>query len=218
MKLLRAFKQNKIMTISILILSIFVLWSLLGFFGSRVEQAEYRVIERRDGYEIREYGAHIVAQTTVNGVRREALNQGFRIIAGYIFGGNSTKKSIAMTAPVLAQSTSEKIAMTAPVLAQTEGSTTIIAFGMPRAYSLETLPIPNDSRVQLVEVPKKRFAVLRFSGLRTDDRVTAMEKKLLEVLTRDGVKTIGAPAYAGYNSPWTPPWMTRNEVLEELAT
>ena len=95
------------------------LWSVWGFFGSRVEQADYTVLKKMDGYEIREYPQHIVAQTTVQGSYRESMNNGFSIVAGYIFGDNTKK---------------ERIAMTAPVVAITEGDSQIISFGMPRWF------------------------------------------------------------------------------------
>ena len=197
------------------------LWSILGFFSSRVEQADYNVLEIKDGYEIREYPAHIVAQTTVKGSYGESMGNGFRIVAGYIFGGNTKKESIAMTAPVVAQKvggekTSENIAMTAPVVATVEGDSQIISFGMPRSYTLETLPTPNDPRVKIVMIPTKKYAVLQFSGYRSDARVKNMQEKLVSALVRDGVATKGNTAYAGYNAPWTPPWMNRNEVLVEI--
>ena len=92
------------------VLCVVVLWTVYGYFGSRVEQAEYSVLKKVDGYEIRKYPSHVVAQTTVGGSYRESMNQGFRIVAGYIFGGNTKKESIAMTAPVVMENkTSEKI-------------------------------------------------------------------------------------------------------------
>jgi hypothetical protein len=202
------------MIIPSIIIIILALWSLWGFFSSRVEHTEYDVIQKMAGYEIREYPAHIVAQTTVKGTYREALNLGFRIVAGYIFGGNTKKRSIAMTAPVTAQrDISEKISMTAPVLATTQGDSHIISFGMPRSYTLETLPKPLDPRVEIVPIPLERFAALKFSWSRADARVKIMEIKLLSALARDKVEVAGSPVYAGYNAPWTPPWMVRNEIM-----
>lgn len=207
--------------IPIALIVIIALWSLWGFFGSRVEQTDYTVVKKMKGYEIREYPAHIVAQTTVQGSYDESMSSGFRIVAGYIFGGNTKKESIAMTAPVVAQKgavkkVAESIAMTAPVVATKEGDSQTISFGMPRTYTLETLPTPNDPRVKIVMIPTKKYAVLQFSWYRSDARIKSMQEKLLSVLTRDGFATEGSPAYAGYNAPWTPPWMTRNEVLVEL--
>lgn len=208
---------------TIIVLVIIVgLWSVWGFFGSRVEQADYAVVRKMDGYEIREYPAHIVAQTTVEGSYGESMGSGFSIVAGYIFGGNTKKESIAMTAPVVAEKrevkkVSENIAMTAPVVATNEGDSQTISFGMPRSYTLETLPTPNDSRVKIVMIPAKKYAVMQFSWYRSDARIKRMQEKLLSALARDGVATEGGTAYAGYNAPGTPPWMTRNEVLVEIA-
>lgn len=214
--------MNKKMIYTIVFLIIFiVLWSAWGFFSSRVEQTDYNVIKTMKDYEIREYPAHIVAQTTVQGSYGESMNNGFSIVAGYIFGGNVKKEGIAMTAPVVVQKEStdnfsEKIAMTAPVTATTDGNSHTISFSMPKSYTLETLPIPNDSRVKIVTIPTKTYAVMQFSWYRSDARVKNMQEKLLSALNRDGITTEGVVAYAGYNAPWTPPWMVRNEVLIEV--
>jgi effector-binding domain-containing protein len=207
--------------ILIALVVVIALWSIGGIFGSRVEQADYTVVKTMNGYEIREYPAHIVAQTTVQGSYGESMSNGFRIVAGYIFGGNTKRESIAMTAPVVAQKeegsqASERIAMTAPVVATDEGDSQVISFGMPRSYTLETLPKPNDPRVKIVMIPAKKYAVVRFSWYRSDARVKSMQAKLLSALARDGIVAEGSTAYAGYNAPWTPPWMTRNEVFVEV--
>jgi len=205
------------MNIIYTIIGIIILWSLWGYFSSRVENTQYSVIESKKEYEVRLYPSHIVAQTTVKGSYKEALNEGFRIVAGYIFGGNTKKESIAMTAPVVEKKpVSESIAMTAPVMANIEGESHTIAFGMPKNYTLETLPTPNDQRVKIETVNEKKMAAIRFSWMRTDARVQSKKQELLDALKKDNVLVIGEPQYAGYNAPWTPPWMMRNEVLVEV--
>ena len=198
------------------IIVIGVVWSLWGYFTSRTEQTDYSVIEVKRDYEIRLYPPHIVAETTVQGPYKEALSQGFRIVAGYIFGGNTKKERIAMTAPVVEQPAHESIAITAPVMATIDGEYHTIAFGMPRSYTLETLPTPNDPRVKIVTLPEKKMAVLRFSGFRTTERILMKKQALINALKRDQIETLGEPQYAGYNAPWTPPWLMRNEVLIEI--
>lgn len=199
------------------IIALLIIWSLYGYFSSRVEQAKYSVLKKAADYEIRNYPTHIVAETTVKGDYKDTMSEGFTIVAGYIFGGNLKKESIAMTAPVvMEEKSSEKIAMTVPVTMSGKDGERTLSFGMPASYTLDTLPTPKDPRVKIVEVPEKKFAVMRFSGYRTAGRIEKMEKKLLEALTKDGVEVIGTPAYAGYNAPGTPPWMTRNEVLVEV--
>ena len=196
---------------------IFSIWSAWGYFSSHVEQATYTVVKKMNGYEIREYPSHIVAQTTIKGSYGESMNTGFSILAGYIFGGNTKKESIAMTAPVVAQNnTLEKIAMTAPVIATDEGDSHTISFGMPGSYTIDTLPTPNDPRIKIETIPAKKYAVMRFSWYRSDNRIKQMQEKLISAIARDGITAKGNPAYAGYNAPWTPPWMVRNEVLVEI--
>lgn len=200
-----------------IIVGLLIIWSLYGYFSSRVEQAKYSVLKKTADYEIRNYPTHIVAETTIKGDYQNAMSEGFTIVAGYIFGGNVKKEGIAMTAPVVVEEkSSEKIAMTVPVTVSGKDGERTLSFGMPASYTLDTLPTPNDPRVKIVEVPEKKLAVMRFSGYRTAGRIEEMEKKLLESLARDGVEVIGAPLYAGYNAPGTPPWMTRNEVLVEI--
>ena len=126
-----------------------------------------------------------------------------------------------MTAPVVAQkgersNASERISMTASVMATTEGDSQLISFGMPRSHTFETLPTPNDSRVKIVMIPAKKYGVMRFYWYHSDVQVKRMQEKLILALARDGLVSAGSPAYAGYNAPWTPPWMMRNEVLVEL--
>ena len=206
------------MYILIIFLVLIALWSLWGYLSSKVEQTDYVVMKKMNDYEIREYPAHIVAQTIVKGSYRESMNSGFSIVAGYIFGANTKKESIAMTAPVVLQKekVSENIAMTAPVVATTEGDSHTVSFGMPRSYTLETLPTPNDPRVKIVTIPVRKYAVMQFSWYRTSARVKNMQEKLLLALNRDGIVVVGNMAYAGYNAPFTPPWMIRNEVVIEI--
>ncbi len=205
------------MNILLIIIVLIAGWSLYGYFSSHVEQAQYTVEKKANGYEIRKYPSHIVAQTTVDGSYDQAVRNGFSIVANYIFGANEKKNKIAMTSPVVVKDTpSEKIAMTAPVMVEDASKERVISFGMPKSYTLDTLPVPLDPRVKVVEIPEKRVAAIRFSGYRSYARVQRMEQKLSELLAQDGIQTTGTPFYAGYNAPWTPPWMMRNEVMIEL--
>ncbi len=214
--------RKNMTSIIIALLVVVGLWTIWGFAGSRVEQADYAVVKKMNGYEIREYPTHIVAQATVKGSLGESMNSGFSIVARYIFGGNTKKERISMTAPVVAENSpvvgtsSETIAMTAPVIATEEGDSQTISFGMPRSYTLETLPTPLDARVKLVTIPTRRYAVSQFSWYRSDAKIKRIQEQLLSNLKNDGVKITGSFSYAGYNAPWTPPWMTRNEVLVEI--
>lgn len=208
---------NKLMLVIYVLIVIVIAWSAWGYISSNVESAEYKVLVKNDNYEIRMYAPHIVAQTTVKGSYNKSLNEGFRIIAGYIFGNNTKKQNIEMTTPVVEEAKqSESINMTTPVSSNIDGEEHTITFVMPKSYTLETLPTPNDPRVQIKDVPERKVAALRFGWMRTENRVQAKKGELIDLLKKDGIVIIGQPQYAGYNDPWTPPWMTRNEILIEI--
>ena len=99
----------------------------VGPIMSNVEQPKYTVAESYGDIEIRDYTPMIVAETEVTGTRELAISEGFRTIADYIFGHNTTSRQIKMTAPVT-QEASEPIAMTAPVTQQGDGDTWRIRF------------------------------------------------------------------------------------------
>lgn len=207
---------RKWITLSIIIgaviLAGFILW---GPIVSSVEQPKYQVLSSEDQIEIREYNPTIVAEVTVQGDRKEAINQGFRRLADYIFGNNTNNNNISMTAPVTQQQ-SEKIAMTAPVSQHAKDNGWAVRFVMPSQYSLNTLPTPNNNEVILKEVPSKRFAAIQFSGMNTNKNISLHEKKLQTYLSKKNIKALSTPIYAFYNPPWTLPLLRRNEVMIEI--
>lgn len=190
--------------------------AMVGPFMSNVEQAKYDVVRSQDGIEIRDYAAHIVAEAEVTGERKEAINQGFRQIADYIFGNNTASQKVAMTAPVI-QQPSEKIAMTAPVIQQDAGNAWKVQFVMPANYTMETLPKPNNKAVTLRNVAAKRFSVVRFSGMASEESLKKQTAILNDFVTSQKLHSLSSPTFAFYNPPWTLPFLRRNEVMVEVA-
>ena len=183
--------------------------------GIRTGTAEpsFTVQRRVRGVEIRRYGPRIAAETTIDADEEKARSEGFRRLAGYIFGGNTTKSKIAMTAPV-AQQQSEKIAMTAPVAAaRDDRGQWVIRFFTPAEYTMDTLPTPNDDRVRLVDVPAETVAVLRYSGIASPAAVASHSEELLTTLRDNGFEPKGEPFSWFYDPPWTIPFRRRNEVV-----
>lgn len=183
---------------------------------SRVEQPKYDVVAQAGSIEIRDYAEEIAAEAEVSGDRRTAIQEGFRLIAAYIFGANRPNARIAMTAPVQQQA-SEKIAMTAPVTQQAgQRDRWTVRFIMPANWTLATLPQPNDPRVTLHPQPARRMLVIRFSGLASDERIEARTAELREYAARHDIATTGEPLLAFYNPPWTLPIFRRNEIMLEV--
>ena len=181
-----------------------------------VEEPAFKIVQRDGDFEIRDYPALIIAEVTVSGGQKEAASKGFRLLAGYIFGGNKRREGIAMTAPVQQERPSEKIAMTAPVIQTANADTWTVRFTMPSNYTLDTLPEPNDAKVQLRRLPAERLAVLRFSGLASKDDVAKKTTELVAAATAHHLGTIGPVSLAQYNPPWTPWFMRRNEVMVQV--
>ncbi|MDP3701775.1 MAG: heme-binding protein [Hylemonella sp.] len=205
------------------------------------EEPSFEVLSKHDHIELRRYPAFIVAETYVDGDMDAASSKGFRAIADYIFGNNVAAGSapnqgaekISMTAPVTMEPVkpaSQKIAMTAPValepvansgqasqeLRAMQGANRWrVHFVMPSAYTLDTLPKPNNPAVQLREVPAKTWAVLRYSGFNTEAGIQQRSDELVAWLLAQKIKSTGSPQLARYNPPWTLPMFRRNEIMIE---
>lgn len=188
---------------------------LVGPIMSDVEQAKYTVVRSDDAVELRDYAPSIVAETTVTGQREEAIQTGFRTLADYIFGNNSSGTKLAMTAPVTQQS-GEKIAMTAPVMQQAAGASWTVHFVMPASYPMDTLPKPKNQAVTLKEIPERRFAVQRFSGTSSHENLEQHRQALQAWIAAQELHAVAPPVYAFYNPPWTLPFLRRNEVLIQV--
>jgi len=186
---------------------------LLGAPAMAVEEPAFTTEVQDGACAIRDYPALVVAEVTVTGGQKEAASKGFRLLAGYIFGGNTRKQSIAMTAPVTQEPTGETIPMTAPVTQTQQAGNWIVRFTMPRGSTLQTLPEPNDSQVRLRETPPTRVAVIRFSGLARPDDVAAKTEALLAWVQHRQLRPAGPPSLAQYNPPWTLWFLRRNEVM-----
>ncbi len=184
-----------------------------------IEEPAYRVVKEYESFELRRYAAYLTAATEVEGEFDAAGNVGFRVLFDYISGNNSRAESIAMTAPVEQRAKGEKIAMTAPV-SQSRGAgsadTHVVSFVMPKDYTLETVPQPRDPRVRIQQVPSRLVAVRRYSGRWSVANYRENEANLLEAVDKAGLRTVGVPLYARYNSPFKPWFLRRNEVMIEV--
>ena len=187
-----------------------------------IEEPSYEIIKTYKEFEVRRYEPYLLAEVDVSGGINSAGNKAFRILAGYIFGDNAAATKMAMTAPVESRSTDqgEKMAMTAPVTStQKDGDEmTTVAFVMEQKYSIDTLPIPNDERIRIREVPERIVAVRRYSGRWTDGKYQRNLQLLVDALSNASLEVVGEAVLARYNSPFSLPMMRRNEVMFEIKT
>jgi len=187
-----------------------------------IEEPNFKLVEKSGNFELRLYAPRVVAETLVDGSLNDASSAGFRRIADYIFGNNTSHKGgsekISMTSPVTMapkadEAASEKISMTAPVTMQQSAGQWRMYFVMPSQYTLSTLPTPNNPAVTLRELPETRMAVLRFSGLAGEEKTATKTAELIAWLKSKNITPTGTPELARYNPPWTLPFLRRNEVM-----
>lgn len=178
-----------------------------------VEELKYTVLVEDNKFQIRQYAPHVVAQVRLEGNFEGVGNVAFGRLAGYIFGKNRRRDSLAMTAPVIQEPESEKIAMTAPVNQQKSGNAWVVSFVMPSAYTRANLPEPLDSAVELIDRPGRLMAALTYSGGWRKSRFEE-KKRLLEAwLAEQNYTATGEAIFARYNPPFTLLFFRRNEVL-----
>jgi hypothetical protein len=159
---------------------------VFGGYVSKYEEPKYKVLQSHHNFEVRQYGPKIVAETIVSGKRNRAINDGFSILADYIFGNNTPNARIAMTTPVLRSQQREKIAMTAPVLQTANRTAWTVQFIMPSQYTLATLPQPNNPSITIKEVPSSSIGAIRFSGSAETETLRKKEVELRTYLNNLG--------------------------------
>ena len=168
---------------------------------SNVEKPKYQVVSSQANIEIRKYNPMIIALVEVQGERKEAIRGGFKMLADYIFGNNKSKEDIPMTAPVKQQKFQENWQ---------------ISFIMPSEYNMETLHQHNNKTISLKELPSKKYIVINFSGMISDQNIALNEEKLKKYIFENEIQSLSTPIYAFYNPPWTLPFMRRNEIMMEI--
>lgn len=190
------------------LLLILLTFNLTNAFAT--EQLKYSVMSKDGKMEVRQYEPYLAASVSFDN-REDFERYAFRVLADYIFGNNIKQEEIAMTAPVI---TSEEIAMTAPVITGQNDGEWIMSFSMPSKYTMETLPMPVNEMVKIDRVEGAKFATITYSGYDTDNKRARNYQALYSWITEDTQLQIdGPPVFAGYNPPWTPPFMRKNEVM-----
>merc|ERR1712127_778745 len=98
-------------------------------------------------------------------------NNSFRKLFKYITGRNEQKQNIAMTTPVFMQGSAE---------------TKTMAFVMPASMKVDQAPAPSDGEVNVKEVDGGLFAVLSFTGVRSDEMEATQETSLRKWISAQG--------------------------------
>ena len=190
-----------ILSIFGIILILFVI-SQLFFLNSQrnIETYAFTIIDSYETIEIRQYEASLFTSVQMpSNNYRKTSSKGFSVLAGYIFGGNDKE---------------EKIAMTSPVAMSLKDSTTML-FLVPKKYTRDNLPVPNDSSIEFKDIPEKKVAAISFGGWANDLKIAAFKKNLIIALNSKGIEYTDNFYFLGYNAPMEV-FNRKNEVIVEL--
>ena len=173
--------------------------SACSVFGDvNVKVAPYEVIETDGAFEMRHYERLVLASTdTTDGM--DSVSAPFYKLFKYISGKNSKTQKIAMTAPVF--------------MDQSGQTTEAMSFVLPEGFSLATAPPPSDPAVKLTELSDYTVVAMSFSGFLNQKSISTHRNLLQNWIADRGLKIIGKAKAAGYNPPFTLPFLRRNEIL-----
>lgn len=174
---------------------------------SAYESAEYKVVESDGKFEVREYPDLMLVATTTK-LDAQGRDGSFMKLFRYISGANESDKKISMTTPVFMENDKEDSAVQ-------------MGFVMPKDIAVDGVPAPTGEGVDVRKRTGGRFAVLRFSGQLNVKSAKESETKLRtwmatkDLVADDSFESSGVET-AGYDPPFTPGPLRRNEVLIRL--
>lgn len=175
-----------ITSILVILFLVFQVYTVMA--TRKTNEQPYSVIKKEKEFEIRFYPSVPIATMSSSAKSfKELGSEGFRKLAGYIFGANQDNKSIAMTSPV-----SMSI----------EDTASTMSFVMPSGYTLDNLPKPNDDAVKLSMSNEEYVAVISFGGFASDEDIQSYTEALKEILIKNNISYLGSFKYLGYNPPY----------------
>ncbi len=174
-----------------------VAWTVTARAG--YESAAYDVVESDGDIEIRDYPELVVVSTESN-LEARGNDGSFMRLFGYISGKNESKQKIEMTTPVFME----------PGAPMSKGR---MSFVIPRKVAETGAPTPTASNVEVARREGGRYAIIRFSGAMDTKKAEAQEQKLRQWMKSRGLEGEVTAERAGYDPPFTPGLLRRNEVL-----
>jgi len=166
------------------------------------EQSDNRVIESDGEVEIREYPDLMLASTKMR-MDSNGNDGSFMRLFRYISGANQSSQKVAMTTPVFMQDDSR-------------GTDGRMGFVMPKQVANDGVPQPASSDVRIIKRSGGRFVAIRFSGRMNQNSARDAERRLRQWAESRNLKLASEAELAGYDPPFTPPPLRRNEVLARI--
>lgn len=187
------------MLVALFTLAVAAALVLVGCQATRAgyESAPYRVVRSDGKFQLRDYPALMVVETTMTRSGNDT-DGSFNRLFGFITGRNEAK---------------QKIAMTTPVFMSESDSNRTMAFVLPAKLKSDQVPRPSDGSVTVRELAAGRVAVLRYSGKRNPRQEEEALGRLKTWMAAEGLSVLSSPMYGYFDPPWTPAFLRRNEVM-----
>jgi len=165
------------------IIGIILLFFTINIF-TEIKETHYTLIKKIQNIEIRKYQK----LTYVSYIPEDAKdrNNSFRNVAGYIFGNNETEKKIDMTSPVVIKLHNNNE----------------MAFIMPKEYTLNNLPKPQNQNLLIYEEPANIKACITYSGYSNKKKESIYIDKLKKILRESNITHNNDFDLLVYNSPY----------------
>lgn len=186
--------------ISALVISLLLIIPIY-FTMAKTETQPYKVLQKEKDFEIRFYPSATMASISLEAKSyKELSSSGFKKLASYIYGGNQSSKSFAMTAPVHMDINNSKSTM---------------SFVMPAEYNKDNLPKPNSSEIKIETSSEEYVAAIQFGGYANDADLKKYAEKLEEALKANKIEYFGNFRFLGYSAPYQL-LNRRNEIIVKI--
>ena len=189
-------------------LGLFIVLLPVFYFGWKLmargayESAAYNVVEYDGAFEVREYPDLMLVATNTN-FQSQGNDGSFMRLFKYISGENDGSQKVAMTTPVFMEP-------------ESEDEEAQMGFVIPQKVTEEGIPEPSADNVEIRKRAAGKFAVVRFAGQLNEESRSVNEKRLRTWMEDRGLNGEAAAESAGYDPPFKPKFLRRNEVLIRL--
>ena len=167
------------------------------------QRQEFKVLQKFDDFELREYAPCVIAEVKNSGQYSDVTSSAFGSLFRYISKGNKNSTKIAMTAPVIA--------------AQDENSAKqdqwSVSFVMPAGSKLQEMPQPTDSHVKLREINKEKCVAISFRGRATEELANKKIDQLRASAAKQKIALSDETRICRFDPPFKPGLLHYNEIV-----
>lgn len=167
------------------------------------KRQEFRVIEKYDGFEVREYLPCVIAEIRVSSDYASATTTAFRHLIKYISKENRTETKIPMTAPVIAAQRADRVS----------DKEWFVSFVMPSGSRFGHLPHPSDPQIVMRELDAQTCVASSFRGRATAELSKKKTTELRNAAAKVNLTLSDETRICRFDPPYKPGFLQYNEIV-----